>query len=89
VHFVEPPLEVAVDQHLHGADQALERGPVAVVDHLRHDRAAHAIDEPEALVADGAVLDLDALRDPLFMLMQHHAQQVGVQAAAKALVCRE
>jgi hypothetical protein len=86
VHLVEPPLEVAVHQHLHRADQALERRAVAVVDDLRDDPAAHPVQEPEALVADGAVLDLDALRDPLLVLVQHHPQQVRVQAAAEALV---
>ncbi len=86
MHLVEAAFEEAVDEHLDRTDQALERGMVAVIGDLRHDLAAHAVDEAEALVADRAVLGLDALRQPFLVLVQHEAQHVGVEAAAQALV---
>jgi hypothetical protein len=89
VHLVEAAFEEAVDEHLDRADQALELRMVAVVGDLRDDLAAHAVDEAEALVADRAVLGLDALLQPVLVLVQHQAQQVRVQAAAQALVGRD
>jgi hypothetical protein len=61
-------------------------GPISRSSDGRDDLSAHAVDEAEALVADGAVLGLDALRQPLLVLVEHEAQEVGVEAAAKALV---
>ena len=67
VHLVEAPFEVTVDQHLHRTDQAFERRTIAIVDDLGGDRATNAAHETEALVADGAVLGLDASGSPFLM----------------------
>src|SRR5262249_41669036 len=45
-----------------------------------------APDEPEAFAADRAEVRLDSGRLPLLVLLQHHTQHVGVQAAAQPLV---
>ena len=83
---VEAVLGVAVEHDLDRADQPLHVRPVAELRDLRHDVRAEALHERQALVADAADLEALALGLPLLHLVEHEPQDVGVQAAAQALV---
>src|SRR6266571_383582 len=83
---VEAVLGVAVEHHLHRADQLVHLRPVAELDDVRCDVRAQALHEPEALAADRAYLDFLALRFPLLVFSEREAEEIGVQRAAQALV---
>ncbi len=89
VHFVEVAGAVLVEQQLHRPDQLVEVRAVADLRDARRDDAAEPLQETQALAADRAVFDLDALAAPLLVRLQHQPQHVGVEAAAQSLVGRD
>jgi hypothetical protein len=86
VDLVDIAGEVLVYQHLHRTDQLGEMRPVAELHGARDNVRAEALHEAQALVADDDIVDVEVLRAPLLVLLQHEAEHVRVHAAAQSLV---
>src|SRR2546427_259921 len=83
---VEAVLGVAVENHLHRADQLLHLRPVAELHDVRHYVGSKALHKAQALGADSADLDSLVLRFPFPVFAEREAHEIRVERAAQALV---
>ena len=60
--------------------------PVTEVGDVRENVRTQSLHETKPSVADAADVNLLTLAPPFLVLVQHHAQQIGVERAAQALV---
>eukprot|EP01136_Pigoraptor_vietnamica_P033187 Opistho-1_new@95806 len=88
VHGRELAFRVSVEQRLDRADELVQMRRVTQMGDVRHHAGTDAVQEAQALAADGDRLDRHAGRLRFAQLGRHGAQQVGVQATAQALVAR-
>src|SRR5436189_270179 len=83
---VEAVLGVAVEHHLHRADQPVHLRPVADLHDVRHYTGSKALHKAEALAADRAHLHFLALRFPFLVFPEREAKEIRVERPAQALV---
>lgn len=86
VERVDFAVQIGIQHDLHGADQLLHVRRVAESGELRHHIGTQTLHEAQPLVADRGDVDANASGFPLLHLVDHHAEGVGIETAAQALV---
>src|SRR5690606_31165923 len=81
-------IDEIVELNLDRTDKALKVGTVAQLSFLGNDLRVDAAERGGTLAAQGSELDFDALLLEFLEASQNQPQDVGVQAAAQAFVCR-